>query len=276
MAIPAAFQRYANEVVKGKFNEIKKYWDATLAKNPDLAVEMKKLPATGRLEGRVIDAMRRVHDSMRKGSGNSNNRGHRTTGAAKAPRPARAAQPAFTELRLLDMDAIVSDENGNSVSVFEAEMLSCDSAGITFASEKSAADAIILHLGDEQFNEPCAMVCKATLLERASSAQRKEIVRRFHPTDFLGVYADAAGKPYMIKSTMFQFGPPTIAVTEHDDVVEVTTESAQFTVLSVQIPNTDGDKDFENKAKASFQKVVTLAAGHKNLYGDKLPRWTRL
>ena len=62
---------------------------------------------------------------------------------------------------------------------------------------------------------------------------------------------------------------------EPDDVVEVITEAAKFIVLSVQMPNVDGEKDCETKTKAAFQKAVTLAAGHKNLYGDKLPRWTR-
>ena len=62
---------------------------------------------------------------------------------------------------------------------------------------------------------------------------------------------------------------------EPEDVVEVKTEAAKFIFLSVQMLNVSGEKDFEAKTKAAFQKVVTLAAGPKNLYGDKLPRWTR-
>ena len=105
------------------------------------------------------------------------------------------------------------------------------------------------------------MICKSTLLEKASSAQRKDIVRRYQPVDFLGVYADTAGKPYMIKSTIFHFGPPTITVMEPDDVVEVKTESAKFIVLSVQMPNIDGAKDLETKLKLLVKKWSPLRRG---------------
>ena len=43
MAMPPALQRYANDVVKGTYKEISKLWSACQAKNPDLAIEMKKL-----------------------------------------------------------------------------------------------------------------------------------------------------------------------------------------------------------------------------------------
>ena len=276
MTIPLALQRYANDTVKGIYKETNKLWAACRDKDPQLAKEFEKIPTAGRLDGRVRDALRRVHDSLRKGASNSNNRGHRAVTTGKVARPARtSAQPPLSELRLLDIDSVLVDENGNPVPLFDTDLLSCDSTGVSFTSERKAADAIVLHLTDDVFNDVCSIICKSTLMEKASSAQKKDIERRYQPMDFLGVYADTAGKPFMIKSTIFHFGPPTIVVLDPDDVVEVKTEAAKFLVLSVQLPNTDGTKDFEAKHKADFQKIVTLAAGHKNLYGDKLPRWTR-
>ena len=105
MAMPPALQRYANDVVKGTYKEISKLWSATQAKNADLAKEMHKLPTAGRLDGCVIDALRRVHDSLRKGAANSNNRGHRTAPKAVPPRgqlkavpPGVRASPPMSEL----------------------------------------------------------------------------------------------------------------------------------------------------------------------------------
>ena len=170
MAMPPALQRYANEIVKGTYKEISKYWNAIQAKNSDLPKEMLKLSTTGRLDGRIIDALRRVHDSLRKGAANVNNRGHRSEPAGKAPRPARSGTPPpLAELRLLDADSILIDEDGNPAPSFDADQLSYDSVGVSFTSEKKAADAIILHLNEDTFNEASSMICKSTLLEKASS-----------------------------------------------------------------------------------------------------------
>ena len=196
--------------------------------------------------------------------------------AAKAARPARTTgQPPLSDLRLLDADTLLVDESGGPVPQFNAEQLSCDSVGVTFTSERKVADAIIMYMNVDVFSDTCSMVCKSALMEKATSAQKKAIVHRYTPVDFMGVYADAAGKPYMIQSTIFHLGPPNITVLDADDVVDVQSEAAKFIVLSVQMPNTEGIKDFEAKQKAAFQKAVTLAVGHKSLYGDKLPRWTR-
>ena len=78
MTIPLSLQRYANDTVNGTYKELNKLWAACHSKDPELAKELQKLPATGRLDGRIRDALRRVHDSLRKGAANSNNRGHRT------------------------------------------------------------------------------------------------------------------------------------------------------------------------------------------------------
>ena len=134
MAVPAALQRYANEVVKGAYIETSKLWGACQTKNPDLAVEMKKLPTAGRLDGRILEALRRVHDTLRKGAANGNNRRHRAAPKAVSPRvPLKAvslrvrASPPLSELRLLDAESIIVDENGNPVPSFEADQMSCDS-----------------------------------------------------------------------------------------------------------------------------------------------------
>ena len=91
---------------------------------------------SGRLDGRILDALRRVHDSLRKGASNGNNRGHRSDVAVKAPRPTRSGTPPpLVELRLLDADSILVDENGNPAPSFDADQLSYDSVGVSFISE---------------------------------------------------------------------------------------------------------------------------------------------
>ena len=122
MTIPLALQRYANDAVKGIYKETNKLWAACLAKDPELAKEFQKMLTAGRLDGRVCDALRRIHDSLRKGAANSNNRGHRTVTTGKVVRPARTGpQPPLSELRLLDVDSLLVDENGNPLPVYDAE-----------------------------------------------------------------------------------------------------------------------------------------------------------
>ena len=153
MAAPSALQRYANDVVNGTYNETSKLWAACQSKNADLAAEIKKLPTAGRLDRRILDAIRRVHDTLRKSAANGNNRGHRTAPKAvrpreqlKAVRPRVSASPPFSELRLLDVDSIIVDESGNLAPRFVADQMSCDSAGVAFASERIAADAIMHYI----------------------------------------------------------------------------------------------------------------------------------
>ena len=185
MAVPAALQRYANDVVKGAYIETSKLRAACQTKNSDLAAEIKKLPMAGRLDSRILEALRRVHDTLREGAANGNNRGHRTAPKAVPPRgqlkavPLRVrASPPMSELRLLDVDSIIVDENGSPVPTFAADQMSCDSVGVAFASEKTAAVAIYHYLQEDTFDEICSLVCKSTLLETASSKRRKDIEKR--------------------------------------------------------------------------------------------------
>ena len=101
MAIPPALQRYANDVVKGTYKEMNKLWSACQAKNADLAKEMLKLPTAGRLDGRIMDALRRVHDSLRKGAANGNNRGHRAAPKAVSLRAPLKAVSLRVRVRVL-------------------------------------------------------------------------------------------------------------------------------------------------------------------------------
>ena len=96
MTIPLSLQRYANDTVNGTYKELNKLRAACQAKDPELAKEFNKLTANGRLDGRIRDALRRVHDSLRKGAQNSNNRGHRSAPAGKAARPAKTTWAAST------------------------------------------------------------------------------------------------------------------------------------------------------------------------------------
>ena len=177
MPPPLSLQRCANDIVNGTYNETSKLWAACQAKDTELAKEFSKASANGRLDGRMRDALRRVHDSLRKGANNSNNRGHRSAPAGKAARPVKTTgQPPLSELRLLDADTLLVDENGNPVPQYDAEQLSCDSVGVTFTSERKVADAIIMYMNVDVFSDTCSMVCKSALMEKATSAQKKEIV----------------------------------------------------------------------------------------------------
>ena len=184
--------------------------------------------------------------------------------------------PPLSDLTLVNAEQLILDEDGQPAQLFDAAELAAFSSGFFVASANGITEAVTLHFEEEPFPAACAGICKAAAFRSTSSLQKKELQRRYSPTEFEGTFTDMNGKAYVIQCMVFQFGTPQIQVMADEAEVNVNTAAAQFIQVSVQIPNLDAVKDFESKTKTSFAKATVLAAGAKNVYAESVPRCTRV
>lgn len=273
MSHPPAFARYANACIKGTYRDMERLWTAVQDKDAALAKRITKQPTQGALVQGIVSALATAHNAMRKSGAN---RGHRTGNASSANSAPQGAQqqqsrkrsygdPPLTALRLLDPENTFTIDD-EPAELFEFDELSSLQMGVCVGSENQVNGALVDAINEDPFNFPCAILAKQITFNKANTHQRHDLEGRYRPKMCEPLFVDEEGTLRSIKCVIFQLGATDVVITKDDSIITVTTESAQYVQLSVQLPNVNGSPDFNTKAKASFAKDAAAAVGLKNLY----------
>ena len=70
---------------------------------------------------------------------------------------------------MIDADANVIDQDGDSLPCFDIEQLNSDSTGYCFGSSNKTCAALVEHMNAEPFDRPCAIICKQVALEHTTT-----------------------------------------------------------------------------------------------------------
>jgi hypothetical protein len=233
MDVPASLQRYADLVVKGKYNDVHKLWSSLQASDKAAATKLSKLGVASKLDQTLVTAVAAAHDRTRKKS--ANNRGHRSLTSKPAPRPQRLAkgEPALADMRMVDEDIFIMDD-GRVAPTFDIDDITINTEGVCFPSASKASVVLLEHIG-ERCNGHCAIVTKKLAFDNCSSKHRQMLLDEYQPAEVTLYFMESKAAPKPYKCLVFQVGEQHLNIkdSEQDEIVTIVSAAPRSIKVSI-------------------------------------------
>ena len=276
MDAPPAFQRHADQLVKGTFRDSHKLWAALQSYDKNASLLCKQAKASGPLNQKLYDVLVKVYDKMKKDSSNRSRKNlSRTSNATTTPASAgsvpKGAGKGKGEPQLYDM-VLAEDEvffiDDEPAPIFDLTNMLHDTTGVTYTSATQAGVALRKAQG-RPTRRPCVVVCKKLAFDACSTMERKEILTHFKPDTMTLHFREPRGPPKAIVCLAFQIGVEAVTIRDvsADPIVDIVSDRPFLTKLSISIPNLNEAKDF-HKRKDNFVTDTTAMVGQKLLAGE--------
>lgn len=275
MDVPAVLQRYANDVVKGKYRDIVKLWTALQKFDKSAATKLRKLGAAGPLDKDMLAAVSAAHTHTRKGGPN---RGHRDLSAKPAPRvtstQSRRGEASLNDMTLVDDDVFYLSED-ELAQVYELDDLRAHTVGYCFASCTKAAVVLLERIND-RVSGPCVIITKQVAFDNCGAEHRDRLKVAYGPIKITLHFMEKGGVPVPVQCLVFQIGDEDLLIRDADidDVVVVKSASPPAIKVSIQRANTAGTKDFK-KLEETFAKDALAVIGSKHIVKDSVVKFNR-